>query len=135
MASLYIIDLDKNDELESVVEKCNQNFRLIVSQMTKQAKVNQRSNNEQIAIDVTELVSNAVGDEAGYRIAADADLQDQIDHIDPSAAVLAAYPVGSLYLSEESAQNDPSTFIGGTWDFVDQYAIAGLVADVWIRIA
>lgn len=40
MASHYVIDIGHNDDLQTVIRKCNENFKTIMSQQFKQSQIN-----------------------------------------------------------------------------------------------
>lgn len=99
----YILDINANDELHSVIQKCNSNFKAIMSQVELQAKDESRTREQDIE-DTTEEIADAVsdateewnqnlgdavddlvqqiGDEATARSDKDGDLEDAIETVD-----------------------------------------------------
>lgn len=82
MAFTYLIDLNHNDDLKKVIQKCNRNFKLVVGQISKQAKESKIENQTDIDEALSQIVIDLSGDiasEAAARRNADQDLQGQID--------------------------------------------------------
>lgn len=92
MASKGALLLANNDNLETVIKKCNTNFKAILTQQSQAetiARQSQESSTEQITEEVAEAVGQAVdsmigriGDEARIRSSADQDLEDAIETVD-----------------------------------------------------
>ena len=118
MAQQYLIDINMNDPLEAVIRKCNNNFRLISASQNKLAKNDLRVETDEIDADLSGL-NQAISNESSARAQADNQLSGRIDSLSQQIttmvnnAVLSKFPVGSVYISVDSA--NPSTFIGGTW--------------------
>jgi len=85
MASIYVIDLGYNDDLQTVIKKVNHNFKAVMGQQSKQAQID--------AGDYTDLIASLVGQavddlvdminhEAGLRISGDQDLENSIETVD-----------------------------------------------------
>ena len=78
MASIYIIDIGINDELTTVIKKCNANFKTIMGQQSKQDQIYDSDIEKEISDAVTDLVQ-AIDAEAETRRLADEDLGNAID--------------------------------------------------------
>lgn len=96
----YIIDIGINDELKKVIQKCNRNFKLVVSQIAKQNQATQRATSDAIDAGVSESVAAAaaqivtdlsadISDEADARRNAIQNLQGQLDTLVNSLAAVA----------------------------------------------
>lgn len=90
MATRYIIDINHNDDLMTVIKKCNRNFKVIVGQQSKLDQI--EANDASDA--VSNIVSGAVGEavdslvgqiesEARARRSADEDILNIIENIGP----------------------------------------------------
>ena len=90
MATRYIIDINHNDDLMTVIKKCNRNFKVIVGQQSKLDQI--EANDASDA--VSNIVSGAVGEavdslvgqiesEARARRNADEDILNIIENIGP----------------------------------------------------
>ena len=92
MAYLYVLDINHNDELLTVIKKCNENFRSIVANNLKQRQIDAGNISEQVSQLIGEAVDELViliGDEAGDRRDADDDLEDSIETLAQSLAAVA----------------------------------------------
>lgn len=61
MGSRYILDINSNDELHSVIKKCNSNFKAIVGQLELQTK-NDKRTRDQDKQDTSDAIDDAVSD-------------------------------------------------------------------------
>lgn len=144
MATRYIIDINHNDDLQTVIRKCNRNFKVIVGQQSKLDQI--EANNASDA--VSNIVSGAVGEavdslnviiasEANARRLADQDIQRSISDLRSdvpdmiSSAILDAHPVNSAYTTFGS--ENPGTVIGGTWTMVNSVSVGSESLKVWKR--
>jgi len=85
MGSRYILDINSNDELHSVIKKCNSNFKAIVGQLELQTK-NDKRTRDQDKQDTESAIEDAVDDatEEWNQELGDAvdDLVDAIEAVD-----------------------------------------------------
>ena len=68
MATSYLIDLEQNDSLMRLIQKCNHNFKLIAAQRTKQDKITMIDNNAAIYAyidDQIDIVNDRIDDIPG----------------------------------------------------------------------
>lgn len=146
MASRCIIDINNNDDLTTVIRKCNRNFRVIVGQQVKQDQIDAMDSSGAISDQISSSVGEAVDSliqviesEANARRSKDDDLEDAIDDLRNDiadlveAAVLATYPVGSAYTT--FGNENPRTVIGGTWTNVGTVTVGTSTMNVWRRTA
>lgn len=161
MTTRYILNIGNNDELHTVIKKCNTNFKAIMSQVEKTSKNGSRELEDGIE-DITENIGDAIndvvrqlGEEAELRRTGDEDLSDAIETVDDQfadytkTADLAAVatsgdyadlsakptdPVNSAYLTF-NATYDPNVSIGGTWVAVGTMAIGGETIYAWKHTA
>lgn len=144
MATRYIIDINHNDDLQTVIRKCNRNFKVIVGQQSKLDQI--EANDASDA--VSNIVSGAIGEavdslnviiasEANTRRLADQDIQRSISDLRSdvpdmaSNAILDAHPVNSAYTT--FGTENPETIIGGTWTMVDSVSVGSESLKVWKR--
>ena len=144
MATRYIIDIHHTDDLQTVIKKCNRNFKVIVGQQSKLDQIEANDTSDA----VSNIVSGAVGEavdslnstiasEANARRQADQDIQRSISDLrddlpdEISDAILNAHPVNSAYTTFGS--ENPGTIIGGTWTMVDSISIGSESLKVWNR--
>ena len=77
----YFLDINANDDLLTVIKKCNTNFKTILTQQQQQSKAGQQEFEEQISHDIGEAVDevvNLINQEAGYRRSGDDSLSGEI---------------------------------------------------------
>lgn len=92
MANKGVLLFANNDNLETVIKKCNTNFKMVLTQMSQQDSL-ALQNQEVFEGEIEDLVSQAVGDavddlvdliedEADTRSQEDQDLEDAIETVD-----------------------------------------------------
>lgn len=81
MASQFVIDINSNDDLSTVIRKCNANFKAIMSQYAKQRQIDNNDISTDIGDAVDDLVA-AISHEADLRIAGDQALDNAIGVVD-----------------------------------------------------
>lgn len=161
MATRYILNIGSNDELHTVIKKCNTNFKAIMSQVEKTSKNGSRQREEDmedINEDLGEAINDIVrqlGEEAELRRTGDDDLSDAIETVDnkfadytettdlAAVALSGDYedlatkptdPINSAYLTFD-ATYDPNVSIGGTWVSVGTLAIGSETIYAWKHTA
>ena len=144
MTTRYILNIGNNDELHTVIKKCNTNFKSIMSQVEKTSKNGSRQLEDGIE-NITEGIGEAIndvvrqlGEEAELRRTGDEDLSDAIETVDDKFAdytkTTDLAPINSAYLTFD-ATYDPNVSIGGTWVAVGTLAIGGETIYAWKRTA
>lgn len=85
MSTRYIIDINNNDDLNTVIRKCNRNFKVIVGQQVKQDQINEIDITSSIGEAVDSLVGQ-IESEARARRNADEDIYNIIENIGPGTS-------------------------------------------------
>ena len=153
MAS-FIVNINHNDNLETVIKKCNSNFKAMIAQLKQQAKIAKRDTEaeteDQIAEAVGESSRDLVGlieDEAELRRQGDEGLEDTIEALatvastgnyndlinKPTIPTVPTIPIDGAYLT--FGTENPSTVHGGTWSNVGILAVGSETLNVWKKTA
>lgn len=144
---MEILDLSHNDDLLTVIRKCNSNFKQLAFSASQGIKAQGRSSNSEaeamVADAVNELTNVTVPNEVANQIA-NADIpgvvDDAIDALDipqmvsdEVAAQAVVPPVGSYLIM----QIDPSSmYPGTTWSQVDTITTTNvMLVPLWERTA
>lgn len=160
MATKGILQLNNNDNLETVIKKCNTNFKSVLTQQSQQ-ETQARQQQDEFEVDVQELVEDTVTEAVGQAVTSineridteaqtrsqgDLDLGGAIEALDLSLSAVArsgSYedltakptdPVGSAYLTFDPV-SDPNTLYGGTWFLAGTLAIGVETLFAWKRSA
>lgn len=165
MASNGMLLLSNNDNLETVIKKCNTNFRSVLVQQ-KQSESLASQSQEVFEGEIEELVAEKIGEavdslvetinaEANTRSEKDDDLEDAIETVDnkfanytPSTDLAAVATSGdySDLTTKPTDQvgaayltfdpvSDPHTLYGGTWFLAGTLAIGVETLYAWKRTA
>lgn len=165
MANKGVLLLSNKDNLETVVKKCNTNFKAVLTQQSQSEKIASRAQEtlaEEIVEEVTEAVGEAIDsliqrieDEGTTRSTRDQELENEIETIDRKFADytlttdLAGVATSGEYNDLNSkptdpansayltfdATYDPNVSIGGTWVAVGTLAIGVETIYAWKRTA
>lgn len=144
---MEIIDLSHNDDLVSVIRKCNANFKQLAFSASQGIKAQGRASSSgaeaMVADAINELTNVTIPNEVASQIT-NADIpgvvDDAIDALDISqmvsdevASQMVVPPVGSYLMT----QSDPSlTYAGTTWSQVDTITTTNaMLVPLWQRTA
>ena len=134
-----VLLLSNKDNLETVVKKCNANFKAVLTQQS-QVESNVSQGQDILMEEVDEKIATAVGgavdslvadigQEANARAQGDLDLQNAIGTVDGKIPVM---PVDCAYTT--FGAEDPTTVYGGIWSQVGTLPVGTETLVVWKKI-
>lgn len=144
---MEIIDLSHNDDLISVIRKCNANFKQLAFSASQGIKAQGRASSSSaeamVADAINELTNVTIPNEVASQLSnldvsgmvddaiTDADIPQMVS--DEVASQMVVPPVGSYLMM----QSDPSsTYAGTTWSQVDTITTTNVIlVPLWQRTA
>lgn len=153
MAS-FIVNINHNDNLETVIKKCNSNFKAMIAQLKQQAKIAKRDTEVETEGYIAEAIGESAGDlvaliedEAELRRQGDEGLGDAIEALatvastgdyddlinKPTIPTVPTIPIDGAYLT--FGTEDPSVEYGGMWSNIGTIAVGSEILNVWKKTA
>lgn len=134
----YVLNINNNDNLETVIKKCNSNFQ----SLSKQSEANTIEVTTREVSSAVESIVTTIEAEAAVRSQKDIDLENAIETVNNRFAnyaliadlpVVPVAPVDAAYLTFGS--DDPADTYGGTWSLVSSLQVGTDSVNVWKKTA
>lgn len=127
---MEVVNLSHNDDIVTIVKKCNLNFKNIMWQLTKTLRTQQIVDVESLMESITSL-SDDVARMESVTIPNEVASQIAAQDIPGLVSQASAPPVGSYMMSQSSPA---SSYSGTTWQQVDSVTTDGSVTiPLWQR--